>query len=180
MKRWITLLKSLGLRSISIMIVIGVVGLIFLNLIELWGAVTHSQWQTTEGKVIENYGVVHRTRRGRYWSNFTYSYEVNGQVYTGKRLWFFEQIIGPTKAELQAALDTYPRDSDITVTYSSTFPQQAVIFAQVEGVAWLGVITAGFCIIPGFMILLALAVGLWQHEQKNDINEQENILHHNR
>ena len=35
-----------------------------------------------------------------------------------------------------------------------------------EGVAWLGVITAGFCIVPGFMILLALAVGLWQHEQK--------------
>ncbi len=144
------------------MIAIGVIGLIFVNVLEVWGAIAHPWWETTMGTVIENNRAIYRTRGGRHWSDFTYRYEVDGQAYTSKRLWFFEQIIGPSRDELQTLLDTYPVDSDILVTYSPTFPQQAVIVAQVNGGLWVGVITAGFCIIPGFLLLSAFAVGLWQ------------------
>ncbi|MEM7345403.1 MAG: DUF3592 domain-containing protein [Chloroflexota bacterium] len=169
-------LKSGGVRAIAVILWIGLLGLIYLMMLEFWGALTHASWQTTTGQVIKNTEVTYRTRGGRYWSDFTYQYQVDAQEYTSERLWFFEPIISPTQEELQAVLDAYPRDSEITVTYSPLLPQQAVIFAEVKTRAWIGVVTAGFCIVPGFAFLFVLTLGLWDYGKNLKKKERGTII----
>lgn len=157
-------LKKVAARILAGLIWIGSVGIIILLLANLIGAITYTRWPTTTGQVSENNGVIHRTRQGRLWSDFTYTYQVNGKDYTNGQLWFFEQMTNPPREQFQGILAAYPPGSELLVRYNAYYPQQAVVFPTQVSPFWPGILVAVMCIIiPGFAILFGLALALWRY-----------------
>ncbi len=156
-------LMKLLRRMVVIAFAVVMIWMIGMFMMEVVGAAVYPLWEKTAGIVTTNSGIVYRSRND-YYSNFTYTYTVEGTQYTSQRIWFFE-MFGTSKANLERIVDAYPKGSEIDVWHSPILPNQAVIEGELHLIEWIGYLLLILCVVvPGMLMLSAILAGLWSYD----------------
>ena len=116
------------------------------------------KWPTVNGVVTASTDQVVRYYRGPS-IDFAYSYEINSQVYSGKRYRFHSQSV-ISQEDINQIIEEHPAGSQITVHYSPENPIESVI---VPGFIFSELISA-LCLsfpIVIFMVLFFVSFIIW-------------------
>ena len=98
-----------------------------------------------------------------YYPEVEYTYEVNGQDFTSKRLSFGGLVTRKTRAEVVTHLTQYPVDSTLLVYHNPQNPREAVIERTSAGAKWalvVGVIISIIAACIGLVMLISLVRNL--------------------
>lgn len=149
------------------MIWFGIAGIFFIvGLIVLligWGDIRQAQaslnWQSVAGVIVSSDLEVRSDEQGStlYGANIRYTYSLNGQEYTGNRV-FFGEVNTSDRQPIFDLLLKYPKDTAVTVYYDPNDRTQAVLEPGIHGATWfLPALGGGF---SGLGLIFILA-GWW-------------------
>jgi hypothetical protein len=94
-----------------------------------------------------------------YYPKVEYTYQVGGQMFTGKRLAFGGLVAQKNPASVQKDLERYPVGGQVTVYYDPGKPSEAVLERQAGGLKW-GLIVGIICLVLSLCIACPLLFGL--------------------
>ncbi|MBN1316445.1 MAG: DUF3592 domain-containing protein [Anaerolineales bacterium] len=97
--------------------------------------------------------------RVTYYPAVRYEYQVDDQVYTGKRISFGGIVSSSSRSKAETELARYPVDGEVTVYYNPEKPEEAVLEQKASG-SKMGLVFGVVCLSIAGCITCFLLVGL--------------------
>lgn len=108
-------------------------------------AIWSKTWPTVTGRVVRSKITEHKRMTGNhstvteYGVDFMYEYKVGGNLYSGKKVRFFDTRT-TSRAFAEKIISTHPEGSSVAVSFNQNNPTRSVIYTGVSSGIWMFVI----------------------------------------